>query len=263
MLNYFPEGILYLSPEQCSGHTGDHRSDVYSFGCIMYESLVGLPPFLSKSPYEVSRMQIAEEAKPLRMSRDDLNFPLELDLLVLKSLRKNPNQRQQNFTELLEDLQHVQQELAKVPEMGRTEPRMRTIVSDILEDLGDLLGMDSSTKIKLSAFVIVGLLLIGGSIAVAYSLNGWQNQKGSDSAAEREWQQLDSQAQKYYEKGNISAAESTYNKALGIAEKFGDKDRRLLVTLRNLQDIYFSQKRSDKADEVEARIKSIMAEESP
>ena len=261
-LTYFPEGILYLSPEQCSGHEADHRSDVYAFGCIMYESLVGLPPFLSKSPYEVSRMHAAEEAKPLRMSRDDLNFPLELDLLVLKSLRKNPNQRQQNFTELLEDLRHVQEELAKVPEMGRTEPRMRTIVSDVLEDLGELLGMDSSAKIKLSALIILGFFLIGGSIALAYSIMSWQNQKGGDSAAEREWQQLDSQAQKYYERGKISEAESTYNKALGIAEKFGDKDRRLLVTLRNLQDIYFSQKRSDKADEVEARIKSIMAKDS-
>jgi tetratricopeptide (TPR) repeat protein len=197
------------------------------------------------------------------MSRDDLNFPLELDLLVSKSLRKNPNQRQQNFTELLEDLQHVQQELAKVPEMGRTEPRMRTIVSDVLEDLGDLLGMDSSTKIKLGALVFAGVLLIGGSYAVGHSILGWQNQKSGDSAAEREWQQLDSQAQKYYEHGNINAAESNYKKALAIAEKFGDKDRRLLVTLRNLQDIYFSQKRTDKADEVEARIKTIMAEESP
>lgn len=263
VLSYFPEGILYLSPEHCSGHETDHRSDVYSFGCIMYESLVGLPPFLSKSPYEVSRMHVAEEAKPLRMSRDDLNFPLELDLLVLKSLRKNANQRQQNFTELLEDLQHVQQELAKVPEMGRTEPRMRTIVSDVLEDLGDLLGMDSSAKIKLSALIVVSVLLICGSIAVGYSILGMQNQKGGESSAEREWQQLDAQAQKYYEHGNISAAETSYNKALNIAEKFGDKDRRLLVTLRNLQDIYFSQKRADKADEVESRIKSIMAEESP
>ena len=69
----FPEGVLYLSPEQCSQQSTDFRSDVYSLGCIMYECLVGLPPFLSKSPYEVSRMHINEEVKPLRMSRDDLS----------------------------------------------------------------------------------------------------------------------------------------------------------------------------------------------
>lgn len=258
----FPEGVLYLSPEQCSGQAPDHRSDVYSIGCIMYESLVGLPPFLSKSPYEVCRMHINEEAKPLRMSRDDLNFPLELDLLVLKSLRKYPNQRQQNVSELLEDLEHVQQELAKVPEIARTEQhRSRNFLSDFLEDMSDLFGIDSTLRIKLAIPVILGLFLVIGSAWFGNLLNGQNLKVDSSSGADKEWQQLDAQAKRYFENGNVENAESSYCKALAIAEKFGDKDRRLLATLRNLQDVYFSEKRFDKADEVESRIKDIIAED--
>ena len=184
----FPEGVLYLSPEQCALQAVDSRSDVYALGCIMYECLVGLPPFLSKSPYEVSRMHINDEAKPLRMSRDDLNFPLELDLLVLKSLRKNPHQRQQTVVELLEDLQHVQLELAKVPEMSLSQQQSKRgwILSDLFQDMSDLFGSDNVLKVKMAVPIILGLVVVFGSIAIGNLIP--QNLKAVDpaTAAERD-----------------------------------------------------------------------------
>lgn len=258
----FPEAVLYLSPEQCANQQVDHRSDVYALGCIMYECLVGLPPFLSKSAYEVSRMHINEEAKPLRMSRDDLNFPLELDLLVLKSLRKNPGQRQQNMNELMEDLQHVQDELAKVPELSKeAAAKQNSVLSDVFEDLSDLFGSNNTLKVKSAVLVILGVIVIFGSVTVGSMLN-MQNLKTqfAGTALEREWQMLDAQAQKDFERGKTESAESRYLKALSIAEKFGSNDnRRLLTTLTKLQDVYYSQKKFDKADEIETRIKELMA----
>ncbi len=258
----FPEAVLYLSPEQCANQQVDHRSDVYSLGCIMYECLVGLPPFLSKSAYEVSRMHINEEAKPLRMSRDDLNFPLELDLLVLKSLRKNPGQRQQNMNELMEDLQHVRSELAKVPELSKDAgAKQNSVLSDVFEDLSDLFGSNNTLKVKSAVLVILGVIVIFGSVTVGSMLN-MQNLKTqyAGTAMEREWQMLDAQAQKDFEHGKTEAAEGRYLKALEIAEKFGSNDnRRLLTTLTKLQDVYYSQKKFDKADEIETRIKELMA----
>lgn len=262
----FPEAVLYLSPEQCSGMPVDERSDVYSLGCIMYECLVGLPPFLSKSPYEVSKMHQTEVPKMLRLSRNDLNFPLELDLLVSKSLQKLPHQRQQSFNELLEDLQHVQVELSKVPEAMQAgqASKSNSVFSAIYEDLSDLFGVDNTLKIKIAVPIILGIVIVFGSLIAAAFMNT-QAFKTSDpsSMADREWQQLDAQAQKDFEHGNTTSAENRYIKALAVAEKFGDKDRRFLETLRKLQDVYFTENRFDKADEVEARIKAIMAKDSP
>jgi serine/threonine protein kinase len=262
----FPEGVLYLSPEQCGAQPVDNRSDVYALGCIMYECLVGLPPFLSKSPYEVSRMHINEEAKPLRMSRDDLNFPLELDLLVLKSLRKNPHQRQQDMNELLDDLQHVRHELAKVPDISLAPTgKHGRWFGDLLEDLCDLTGIDSTLKVKLALPIIMGFLIVFGSIALACllppNIKMQDPSKAAEREADREFQQLDAQAQKDFERHNLDSAESRYVKALQIAEKFGDDRRRLLSTLQKLQYVYMAQKRYDKSDEIEDRMKSVMAQD--
>lgn len=265
-LKMFPEGVLYLSPEQCGALPADHRTDIYAVGCIMYECLVGLPPFLSKSPYEVTRMHVGEEAKPLRMSRDDLNFPLELDLLVLKSLRKNLNQRQQTMTELRDDLLHARDELAKMPEEAppRTTGKgiMPEVVSSIIEDIAELIGMDSALKVKLAVPVILGFVVIFGSVLVGMALHPHQVRiVEQESAAEKKWRELDEEGQRYIERGDINRAETAYVKAQQLAEQFGDKDERHLRTLRKLVDIYESEKRYDKASETETRVKALMGED--
>ena len=195
-------------------------------------------------------------------------FPLELDLLVLKSLRKNPLQRQQNMTELYEDLHHVQQELSRVPELtlpGQAGKRSG-VAAAILEDLSDLFGIDNSLKIKLAVPIILGLVVIFGSILIGSILP--QNIRAADPAtlaerdAEKEWQQLDMQAQRDFEHHNLLSAEEHYERALQIAEKFKDDRRRLYGTLQKLQNIYMAEKRYDKSDEIEAHLKAFMEEDA-
>lgn len=92
---------LYMSPEQARGLTIDRRSDIYSFGCVMYFTLTGLPPFLGKSIIDIITMHI--NAPPPDMN-PALKIPPDLKMIVLKALEKSPTDRYQSIEELALDL---------------------------------------------------------------------------------------------------------------------------------------------------------------
>ncbi|MFX6994805.1 protein kinase, partial [Acinetobacter baumannii] len=64
----------YMSPEQCMSSKVDHRSDIYSLGIVIYETLTGEVPFLSDELVKVMAMHLSDNPKPLNSVRDDLHF---------------------------------------------------------------------------------------------------------------------------------------------------------------------------------------------
>jgi serine/threonine protein kinase len=84
----------YMSPEQCRDSSDvDLRSDIYSFGIIVYEMLTGVPPFVSQSATEMLVMQITADPPPLR---DRLpNLPEHVEQAVMRALAKD---REKRFT---------------------------------------------------------------------------------------------------------------------------------------------------------------------
>ncbi|CAN5247672.1 hypothetical protein BH10CYA1_BH10CYA1_09540 [soil metagenome] len=91
---------LYMSPEQASGTKLDNRSDVYSFGCVMYETLTGAPPFVGGSSIETIFRQLNDLAPSLREGSLGKEFPLEIESIVAKALEKKPDDRFQSMAEL-------------------------------------------------------------------------------------------------------------------------------------------------------------------
>jgi serine/threonine protein kinase len=90
--------VSYMSPEQCTGGKLDARSDIYSMGCLMYETLVGAPPFTAESEFATMMKQIGEPAQPPDGVDSDLGG------IILSCLQKNPANRPASANELLEDL---------------------------------------------------------------------------------------------------------------------------------------------------------------
>ncbi|MCW2523524.1 MAG: hypothetical protein JWO63_1859, partial [Frankiales bacterium] len=84
----------YLSPEQARGESVDARSDVYSTGCLLYELLVGHPPFTGDSPVAVAYQHVREN--PRIPSSENPAIPPALDSIVMKSLAKNQLNRYQS-----------------------------------------------------------------------------------------------------------------------------------------------------------------------
>lgn len=100
---------LYMSPEACRGGPIDERSDIYSFGCIVYEALSGVPPFVRDTPFALASAHINEEPPPIRLSgqRTATTQWLELVNIAQRCLQKAPQDRYQKMSEVVLDLQWV------------------------------------------------------------------------------------------------------------------------------------------------------------
>ena len=93
----------YMSPEQCSQDSEiDARSDIYSFGVILYEMLVGHVPFSGESPTMVMMKHLQEPVPSILDERSDV--PSAVGRVVARAMAKLPGNRYQSVNELLEDL---------------------------------------------------------------------------------------------------------------------------------------------------------------
>ncbi len=89
-----------MSPEQCMGMPLDIRSDIYSMGCLMYESLTGERPAQSESPLATMYKQINDAPLQLHERRAALSKERQLEMVVLKAIAKRPEDRYSSFAEL-------------------------------------------------------------------------------------------------------------------------------------------------------------------
>jgi serine/threonine-protein kinase len=82
----------YMSPEQASGESQlDGRSDIYSLGCVLYEMLIGEPPFTAATDGGVMARKLVDPVPSLRTVRQELPIPVEL--AVKKALARMPADR--------------------------------------------------------------------------------------------------------------------------------------------------------------------------
>ncbi|MFB6524023.1 protein kinase [Streptomyces sp. NPDC056401] len=85
--------LPYMSPEQCRGDRGiDHRTDLYSLGCLLYEGFTGRPPFTNPAPHALLQQQLYEAPRPLT-ARNAPGVPPGIADLVASLLAKDPAHR--------------------------------------------------------------------------------------------------------------------------------------------------------------------------
>lgn len=99
----------YMSPEQCSGDVVDHRTDIYSLGATAYYMLSGEKPFTGNTPMEVIRLQKKGQLTPLKAANPEV--PEIVAAIVAKMMAKDPKDRYQTNTEVIEAISNAQKQI--------------------------------------------------------------------------------------------------------------------------------------------------------
>jgi len=173
--------VNYMSPEQAKGERVDERSDIFSFGALIYEMLTGRTPFAGDTNSETFANII--NAEPRDLAPHAANIPDKLARLVLKMLRKDKKERYQTMKEVLADLKSIAEDPALGDDLerayplgaGKTEALQRTTggghtrTGAILESLSLAIKQHRS----LTAATAVGLL--AGTIVLIFYFYGAGN----------------------------------------------------------------------------------------
>ena len=109
--------VHYFSPEHARGGYTDSKSDLYSLGVVMYEMVTGKVPFDADTPVSVALKHMQEEpVPPIKVNKE---IPFAVNQIILKAMKKDPNERYQNASEMIKDLNIA----LKIPEGGFVEER--------------------------------------------------------------------------------------------------------------------------------------------
>jgi len=123
----------YMSPDQFNGLVFDARSEIYSLGCVFFESIAGLPPFSGETALETVMMHARQEP-PLLLESLSYDCPKSVDNLYRRFLAKDPEDRFQSMAELASELNRL---LYGAPPMPETAEKART-VSPVMVVAGSL-----------------------------------------------------------------------------------------------------------------------------
>jgi Tol biopolymer transport system component/tRNA A-37 threonylcarbamoyl transferase component Bud32 len=138
--------LAYMSPEQASGEAVDARSDIFSFGSMLYEMVTGLGPFASRTPTDTLANVLRAQPKPPTELVPIL--PRELERIILRCLRKEPDRRFQHMLDVKVELLEVKEESdSGPPPAAHRQPGPRV------------------ARLTLGAAVLVAVALAGGFVA--------------------------------------------------------------------------------------------------
>jgi serine/threonine protein kinase len=117
--------LPYMSPEQVRGEEADARSDIFSFGTLLYEMLSGRRPFTAENPASTISAILTREPPPL--ARYATGVPIELERLVRKCLEKNRERRYQTMRDLVIDLENVRREYGTARTSDAQHPEIKSL----------------------------------------------------------------------------------------------------------------------------------------
>jgi serine/threonine protein kinase len=159
----------YMSPEQCQGQAVDHRSDIYSLGCALFESIAGEPPFVGANAMQTLMMHI-ESAMPKLADRFSEQPAIAVDSLIAKMTAKEPQDRYQSMDEVAAALERLQKRGTSLFSNSGLRDRTTTTTNTRTAGESDSSIVQSSFLTRAdSKWFLVGSLFVVLSLVVAFA----------------------------------------------------------------------------------------------
>lgn len=154
----------YMSPEQAKGEPADERSDIYSFGCVLFKMLTGSPPFEAKSAIETLHQQVS--LPPPTLSAVAMKeFDPALEKVVSKCLAKDPKERFKSVGELEKELKVLRD--AQLPE----EEKHHNNESTAYDPVPSIEPTKARPASHISIVAVVAVVLGLSALVIYLSLN--------------------------------------------------------------------------------------------
>jgi hypothetical protein len=199
---------FYMSPGQCAGRASDVRSDVYSLGCTLFETLTGRPPFKGESFFETLEKQLKEMPPAVNDVNPRVRITNELQAMIDCMLQKDPVNRYQTMAVLKQDLERVLagEKAAAIPEVQKTTA-----------------GYLKVPKPKSRRGALLTGMMIAGVLCIPLLVYGVMNRPHPAQDVQSDFRMHHNNATVAAEHGHLEEAEREFQIAKTLAEVAGDK----------------------------------------
>ena len=232
---------LYMSPEQCMAKPIDHRSDIYSLGCLMYEALTGEPPLMGGNVYETFHMQTHDRPRPLGDIRPEFKNGTQFEFIILKAMAKNPRHRYQTMNELKTALEQVG---AFSSGSGIKKLVTKYQQRKIRERAAKGKGIPAVVAASVTAVVVIACGFL------------FQDRiKQIIVPADQRFNNAIVAYRNAFDQGEYEVAETEANKALKVASE--ERKQWQIPALKNLVDLYRIQGRIKDSEKLESEIEQL------
>jgi len=158
--------IAYMSPEQARAKELDNRSDLFSFGAVLYEMATGALPFRGSSSAEIFKSIL--DAAPAPASRLNPDMPADLERIIGKALEKDRNLRYQSAADLRTDLARLKRDFESARSSGVSAPSAAAAASGVSPAVPAKTAAGASRTRLFAAIAAVLLVVAAMAVYVAH-----------------------------------------------------------------------------------------------
>jgi serine/threonine protein kinase len=223
---------LYMSPEQCLGEKLDIRSDIYSLGCLMYETLTGQSPIIGNSAVDTMRKHVYEQASSFKDASPNIKISQGMEAIVFKCIEKETINRFQSANDVYEALTMVLSGDIIAAAQNFKTTTIKNKSYPIKEEKWGQAKHNQKKKFQPSTIIITFIpLILIAILALGLLWQGPENDRGS-LYQKALWQFYISQAEALNKNNRSADAMEMLSKAKKAANTIQDNNTRLIATLQ-------------------------------